>query len=112
MDLLFSENAQLHFTTREKIEHPKSPRILRVFRVYAASSFGETHAILFYEHRAMALGEFLYAERDKDGLWAGLMIELSQIPVFEYPVSDYRETTIQGIDLPRFAAFCVSGRFP
>ncbi|MCI6952065.1 MAG: hypothetical protein MR740_07820, partial [Clostridium sp.] len=40
-------------TSIQKIEHPKSPRILRVFRLYAASYFGETHAILFYEHRAI-----------------------------------------------------------
>ncbi|MDD5807808.1 MAG: hypothetical protein PUC93_01875, partial [Oscillospiraceae bacterium] len=40
-------------TSIQKIEHPKSPRILRVFRLYAASDFGETHAILFYEHRAI-----------------------------------------------------------
>ena len=29
-------------TSIQKIKHPKSPRILRVFRLYAASYFGET----------------------------------------------------------------------
>ena len=46
-------------TSIQKIEHPKSPRILRVFRLYAASYFGETHAILFYEHRAICTRFFI-----------------------------------------------------
>lgn len=31
-----------------------------MFRLYAASYFGETHAILFYEHRAMGRENFAH----------------------------------------------------
>ena len=48
-----------------------SPRILRVFRLYAASYFGETHAILFYEHRA--IGHVFFAAAIRVSIFMRLM---------------------------------------